>query len=478
MRRWLTGSLTRTFLATLLLIALVPPVVVAYFLISASSQALTEQMESYILRLAEAKAEEIELKLEQVQSHTEIATQATALVLQLEIPLQTLEARMTSYQTDERGVWGLPEESYTARRALFPEGVISNIFVGPYVELTPEFQEDIITTESLEVILGGIKEANLNTRRVYLTTVEGLMRVYPWVDNEVYPADWDPREAVFFAAATPANNPSRRPVWTSSYLDADDVWMVTVSIPVYDSQDNFLAVVSQDVTITSLMQVVLDLNLPGNTGYGFLIDHEGKVIAHPDSTYIGTNLVNITSQQLEPIVRQMMTNFEGVTYFEDDDGPQSVAFARIPNTAWSLAIVVPQRAVIAPAQAMRQYAIGLSLAVALAATGIAFVLSRQITNPLAQLMRGVERIGQGDWSYQITLPATNEIGRLAEAFNGMATRLRAREQSLQRQIAAMRIEIDETKKNYQVKRITDTDYFRQLQRSARYMRAMLEGEQE
>jgi HAMP domain-containing protein len=466
------------YLATLLMIALVPLAVVGYFLINASSQALTEQMESYILRLAEAKAEEIELKLEQVQSHTQIATQATALVLQLQIPLQTLEARMASYQMDGRGVWGLPEENYAARRALFPEGVISNIFVGPYVELTPEFQEDIVTTESLEVILSGIKEANLNTRRVYLTTVEGLMRVYPWVDNESYPADWDPREAIFFAAATPANNPSRHPVWTSSYLDADDVWMVTVSIPVYDSQDNFLAVVSQDVAITSLMQLVLDLNLPGDTGYGFLIDHEGKVIAHPDPDYIGTNLMDTTNIQLEPVVTQMMNRTNGVTYFEDGNDPQSVAFARIPNTAWSLAIVVPQRAVIAPAQAMRQYAIGLSLAVAIAVTGVAFLLSRQVTNPLAQLMQGVERIGQGDWSYQIALSLTNEMGRLAEAFNAMTNRLGVREQSLQRQIAAMRIEIDETKKNYQVNRITETEYFRQLQRNARYMRAMLEGERE
>jgi HAMP domain-containing protein len=467
-------SLTRTLLTTLLLIAILPVGVVAYLLINASSQALTRQMESYVLSLAASKAQEIELKLEQVQSHTEIAAQAARLVLQLEMWPEAIAARMSSYEFDERGVLGLPAESYSAQRALFPEGVISNVFVARTVELTLEMQEDIVTTESLEVIWQGIQEANLNTRRVYLTTTGGMMRTYPWISNDVYPADWDPRDAVFFTAATPANNPGRRTVWTSSYLDADgQSWMVTVSIPVYDNQDNFLGVVSQDITIASLMEVVLQLQLPGSDGYGFLIDGTGKVIAHPNHTYTGANLVKAAGESLAPIARRMSSEHSGLSSFDDGAGLQTLAFARVPNTDWRLAIVVPQRAVTSPAIAMRHDAIVLSLVVVGIVTAVALILSHQITHPLRQLMYGVERIGQGDLAHQVSLKSENEIGRLAEAFNAMAARLRLREQDLHRQIAAMRIQIDEVKKNHQVSRITETDYFRYLQQSAQQMRAML-----
>lgn len=473
----LKNSLTRTFLATLLLIAILPLGAVAYWLIYASGRALNDQMESYVLRLTEGKAEEIELKLEQIRSHTAIAAQAAQLVLQLEITPETLAARMAPYQVDERGILGLPEESYLMRRDLFG-GIISNVFVGRDLERTPELQEDIVTTESLEVILGGIQAADLNTRRVYVTSAEGMMRSYPWVSNNVYPADWDPRQSVAYQAASPGNDPDRQAVWTPPYRDTDGrSWMVTVSIPLYDAGDNFLGVVSQDVAIASLTQVVLDVETPGEGGYGFLVDDAGQVIAHPDASFIGKPLVEAGGPSLlAPLAERMAAEPTGLAHFRDEGGDQTAAFAHVANTNWGLAIVVPQAAVLAPAALMRHQAIAFSLAVAGLVAGVAFVLSRHITHPLGQLMEGVERIGQGDLSYHIVLKAENEIGRLAQAFNTMAARLRAREQNLQRQLAAMQIEIDETRKDHQVGKIIETDYFRYLQRSARRMRAMVNDE--
>ena len=64
----------------------------------------------------------------------------------------------------------------------------------------------------------------------------------------------------------------------------------------------------------------------------------------------------------------------------------------------------------------------------------------------------------------------DELGQLARVFRKMAREVRAREQRLKREVRQLRIEIDETRTRRQVEEITETDYFRDLQRKADKLR--------
>jgi two-component system cell cycle response regulator len=63
------------------------------------------------------------------------------------------------------------------------------------------------------------------------------------------------------------------------------------------------------------------------------------------------------------------------------------------------------------------------------------------------------------------------LGNLARIFQHMACEVAARERALQEQLRELRIEIDEAKTQRQVAEITETDYFRDLQRRAEALRA-------
>jgi hypothetical protein len=65
----------------------------------------------------------------------------------------------------------------------------------------------------------------------------------------------------------------------------------------------------------------------------------------------------------------------------------------------------------------------------------------------------------------------DELGQLARVFERMAREVRAREQRLKQEVQQLRIEIDETKTARQVAEITETDYFRDLQRKANRLRS-------
>lgn len=64
----------------------------------------------------------------------------------------------------------------------------------------------------------------------------------------------------------------------------------------------------------------------------------------------------------------------------------------------------------------------------------------------------------------------DELGQLARVFRRMAREVRAREQRLKQEVHQLRIEIDETRTNRQVAEITETDYFRDLQKKVDHLR--------
>jgi two-component system, cell cycle response regulator len=67
------------------------------------------------------------------------------------------------------------------------------------------------------------------------------------------------------------------------------------------------------------------------------------------------------------------------------------------------------------------------------------------------------------------------LGQLGRVFQRMAIEVKAREERLQREVQALRIQIDESKKARQVAEITETDYFRDLTERARSLRAKRES---
>lgn len=64
----------------------------------------------------------------------------------------------------------------------------------------------------------------------------------------------------------------------------------------------------------------------------------------------------------------------------------------------------------------------------------------------------------------------DELGQLGRVFQRMAREVQAREQTLQQQVRALRIEIDQAKKAREVAEITESDYFRQLKERALRLR--------
>jgi DNA-binding NtrC family response regulator len=99
---------------------------------------------------------------------------------------------------------------------------------------------------------------------------------------------------------------------------------------------------------------------------------------------------------------------------------------------------------------------------------------QQYLRQVARLTEAAAAVENGTFdpaSLEAVARSGGELGRLARVFQDMAREVRAREQRLQQQVQALRIEIDQTRKARQVAEVTESDYFRCLQQEAQALRA-------
>ena len=111
---------------------------------------------------------------------------------------------------------------------------------------------------------------------------------------------------------------------------------------------------------------------------------------------------------------------------------------------------------------------------------LVMLMARYVTTPITRLTAVVEGVGQGaydqDFSPLRSSRRRDEIGVLAAAFEAMTEQVRRREQTLQREVHQLRIEIDESKRSQDVRQIVETDFFRDLQEKAQRFRDRNQGE--
>lgn len=482
---FIRGSMSRAILMMALLVSIVPLALFAAVSISQSTERLTAQAQANLLQSARARADQIDAKLKNARQSTYIAAAQASVLLQTSLSSGDLGVRMARYQPDERNILGL-DQFYEASPT--PLGTnLSNVYWDNDRPVTPEVAEQIVRTEGLDPIFASIKATSPNTQWIYFTSVDGMMRLYPWASNDTYPKAWDPREIIFYTVAEPAVNPALEARWTTPYVDfAGAGWMVTVSVPVTDANGQMLGIMSHDVTTQQLNNVVSEAALMGGDSYGFLIDQFGRVISHPrylphdakKGDKSDSNLLELGTPSFTSLVERMVGGESAYAYFVDEQGDeQLLAFASIPETGWSLGLVVPRTTVLSPVIETRNRALLIGALMIVVASATAILLTRQIYRPIQQLLAGVRQLSEDrglDTAPHVAVTAFAELQRLADAFNEMATKIWQRETRLKAKVTLFSIEIDTRAQNQQVESIVESDYFKYLEHNAEQLRGGLQ----
>ena len=205
--------------------------------------------------------------------------------------------------------------------------------------------------------------------------------------------------------------------------------VVIVAAPVVDpSVGNTLGIVLGFVRGSQLADVAAPVPGLGSTGHAFVITR--------DSYQLGS-MVTSASASSPGIDQARMHHVDGNGVYLDQNGQQVFGVYRwLSNYQIALLVEEGTAEALAPLGRFAGVLLGISLsAIAISLLGVIF-FTRRITGPLQALTEVAMRMAGGDLTSKVTVNRRDEIGLLADAFNGMSAELSGLYQDLERKVEA------------------------------------------
>ena len=201
--------------------------------------------------------------------------------------------------------------------------------------------------------------------------------------------------------------------------------VVVLSVPIQTKSGKFGGVLGAVLKLDALSQKLTSVKI-GTTGYPFMINKEGIIIAHPKQEFI-FKLDLKTLKGMEEITRRMMAQESGVEGYNYKGTDKVSGFAAIPTTGWSLGVTQNKDEFMMAVTEMTKYN-GLVGVIVMVVVGfLIFVVSLRIIKPINDAVAGLKEIsqGDGDLTKRLTVSSKDEVGILSTAFNTFIEKLHA-----------------------------------------------------
>ena len=200
-----------------------------------------------------------------------------------------------------------------------------------------------------------------------------------------------------------------------------------------------------EVNLKFIWDVVSQIRV-GKRGQAFVVDAQGRLIAHPDISLV---LRNTDMSRLDYVKAARddtaSTAQQGVEIVKDVQGREVLtAHAAIQPLRWQMFVELPIDEAYAPLYESIKRSSWLLLGGLTLAFLAGLFLARKMIVPIQTLREGAARLGTGDLAQRISVKTGDELEALADQFNDMAGRLEESYADLENKVEQRTHELSES----------------------------------
>ncbi|MFH2142185.1 MAG: SpoIIE family protein phosphatase [Bacteroidota bacterium] len=224
------------------------------------------------------------------------------------------------------------------------------------------------------------------------------------------------------------------PYWSEPYYDegGGGFLMATYSVPFFKRSPEgrrFAGIATVDVALKYLTDIVSDIKI-FETGYVFMLSHNGWVLAHPDSTQVMNESIFSTSEAWgEPLLREIGRDLkQGKSNFRDynlkNKDKRWIYYTPLPSGKYSIGVVYHDNEVFASLNHMTVIMIIQILVGLILLTLLTIRIVNGIASPLTHFANSAQQIAAGDFNVKLPIIKTkDEMLELHNAFSYMQDQL-------------------------------------------------------
>ena len=201
-----------------------------------------------------------------------------------------------------------------------------------------------------------------------------------------------------------------------------------LSAPIHNPKKQLIGVMAIAMTIAEISERITNIKI-GETGYAFLLDETGQVIAHQSEEF------TLTRKDLSghPAFKALTFQGQSDIVFTDENGDRTIAAMQKTKHGWIMVTQQSYNEAFAAIRLANRNALILIAVTLVFVIIIAYFISQRLAKPIRRLTAIADEISLGKLDAKIVdMDRKDEIGNLARAISRLGVSVRLAMERLQR----------------------------------------------
>jgi methyl-accepting chemotaxis protein len=195
---------------------------------------------------------------------------------------------------------------------------------------------------------------------------------------------------------------------------------VVIATPILNDNGEFQGILGGTLDLSILEELRSKIKI-GETGYAFITDTQGQILAHPDKKMADerSNVSNIE------IVKKALEGESGAQTYEYNGAKVFGSYTKVPTTGWAVVVRQNQDEAFSTITQTQIKMVITSVIILTITIIIGFILSKSMIRPLLILKNAAKQLSQGNLTYDFKINSGDEVGDLSKSFLEMRESLKA-----------------------------------------------------
>lgn len=195
--------------------------------------------------------------------------------------------------------------------------------------------------------------------------------------------------------------------------------VIVVASPIKNG-NSIIGLLGGTVSIDDISQRLASIKT-GQTGYAYMVQGNGLVIAHPNKDVLmKLNLLSDSSidSKLKEAMKKVTLGDSGISRYIFEGTDKYVAYSPVPGVKWGIAVTLPVKELSQKLSSLPVFAFVTAVIIALISAFISNIfLARMISRPIENIQKLMAQAEQGDLTVRGQVLSGDEIGQLTASFN-------------------------------------------------------------